>query len=272
MKNYLVSVVIKALRSWWRMRGGRRIDAFGHTCWFSADTEFPIRAAMGLPRKGWSTDIVRYGDAVQFHAAGRYLVESLRPPVVIDVGAHHGIYAVILGKLLADRGGMVLALEPNPEAYAILTRNIQLNHLEATVRCAPIAAWKEEGLLPLTIGNAESRLSLTAGAGPMVEVTTLRSLIRRNGLQRVDLLLIDVEGAELAVLEGFPWECVPVERVFCELHPYAWQSFGYDDQAFQAFLDKHGYRCVDTYLKEQRAPFGNAYIGPTHLLKTVESH
>jgi FkbM family methyltransferase len=272
MNEHLASLAIKALRGWWRVRGGRRIQAFGHSCWFSADTEFPIRAAMRLPRKGWSTDIVRYGDAVQFHAAGRYLVESPHPAVVIDVGAHHGIYAVILGKLLADRGGTLLALEPNPEAYAVLKRNIQLNRLEGTVRCEPIAAWSEEGSLPLSIGNAESHLSLTARAGPMVEVSTLRSVIQRNGLQRVDLLLIDVEGAELAVLAGFPWECTPVGCVFCELHPYAWQGFGYGDRAFQAFLDEHGYRCVDAYLQEQRAPFGNAYIGPTHLLKTGESH
>jgi hypothetical protein len=41
---------------------------------------------------------------------------------------------------------------------------------------------------------------------------------------------------------------------------------------FQAFLDEREYRCVSAYLKQQRAPFGNAYIGPTHLLKTGESH
>ena len=113
-----------------------------------------------------------------------------------------------------------------------------------------------------------SQSRVTPGGEPgadAVEVVALGPLLAARGLDRVDLLLIDVEGAELHVLRGFPWEHVPAAMVLCELHPYAWKDFGYDGQAMTGFLRERGLRCLDMYLREHRSFADEGYLGPTLL-------
>jgi len=54
-----------------------------------------------------------------------------------------------------------------------------------------------------------------------------------------------------------------VDKIFCEMHPYAWKDFGYTEVDVSYFLAKHGYRCFDTYLNEHKTFENNKYIGPT---------
>jgi hypothetical protein len=89
-----------------------------------------------------------------------------------------------------------------------------------------------------------------------VDMTTLRDLLSKHGVECLDLLLIDVEGAELRVLQGFPWEIVSVARIFCELHPYAWRDFGYCSRQVKAFLTEHGLACTDIFFQEYDFPDG----------------
>lgn len=79
--------------------------------------------------------------------------------------------------------------------------------------------------------------------------------------------MIDVEGAELAVLRGFPWGEVPVSMTLCEMHPYAWKDFGYDAQAMTKFMRERGLLCLDMFLGEHRTFTDEGYIGPTLLLE-----
>jgi len=75
--------------------------------------------------------------------------------------------------------------------------------------------------------------------------------------------MIDVEGAELLVLRGFPWQSVRVEKILCELHPYAWKEFGYNIDDMKQFLISHGYRCFDMYFIEYKIFNTDTYLGPT---------
>ena len=255
------------LRMWWRLRGGRTIQAFGQTCRFTAETELPIRLLVRLPARGALSNIVRYADLVQFHAACRFLSELRRPAVVVDVGAHHGTYAVIMGKFLQRMGGTLIAIEPNPDSARVLRENVSLNGLEATVRCEQVAVLDRAGQMRLDLNGSQSHV--TTGVhetGVQVPVVTLKGLLEKHRAQRVDLLMIDVEGAELPVLRGFPWGEVPLDWLLCELHPYAWQAFGYSGKDMTAFLREHGYRCIDAYLKEHAEFSEPGYIGPTRFL------
>jgi hypothetical protein len=98
----------------------------------------------------------------------------------------------------------------------------------------------------------------------------LRTVLARHQISRVDLLIIDVEGAELGVLQGYPWETIPAERIFCELHPYAWQSFGYSAADMSQFFTAHGLVPIDMFLNPwSHLPESNhssSYIGPTLLV------
>lgn len=95
-----------------------------------------------------------------------------------------------------------------------------------------------------------------------IKVETLRDIITRFKLGKVDLLLIDVEGAELNVLNGFPWAHMKTNLIFCELHPYNWHIFGYSGEEMANFLTEHNYRCIDMYLQEHSSFDKPDYIGP----------
>lgn len=122
----------------------------------------------------------------------------------VDVGAHVGLYALRLG---AFRAKKVIAVEANPRTFDTLCENIILNDLE-NVYPRNLAAWHTTGkdLQMYDAHSLESGGSTGAvkigDARPVgtARTTTLDDLL--DGEDRVDLIKIDVEGAEADVLAG----------------------------------------------------------------------
>jgi len=255
-------------RSWWRIRGRRSLKVFGLKIAVAPETVFPHYPKFSLPTGGCKSEIVRYGDYVQLHSLMMYLEQLPTPPTIVEVGAHHGAYAVLLGKKAQESGGKVVAVEPNPESFSLLKRNIALNGLDSTVICEEVAVMDRIGPYRLVMQLAESYIASGINTdGCSVECVTLRDLLSKYEIRHVDVLLIDVEGAELLVLRGFPWGMVEVGRIYCEIHPYAWERFGYSAADFEHFLITQGLRCFDMYLREYSEFDCRAYIGPTVLVE-----
>jgi FkbM family methyltransferase len=122
----------------------------------------------------------------------------------VDVGAHVGLYTVAA----AIQGpGCVLAFEPNPSARVQLAGNVALNGLR-NVLVVPRAAGDAPGSAHLHVPRTPdpSFSSLAAGrfdeGEPIeVEVTTVDAEVEAAGL-RPSVVKIDVEGGELAVVDG----------------------------------------------------------------------
>ena len=234
-------------------------------------TVFPTHRRLRLPRGGPRSEIVRYADFVQMHSCCQYCASLTHPPTIVDVGAHHGGYAVILGKIAQKRGGKVMAIEPNPSSFSVLASNVALNGLEGTVAIEQVAITRCPStvrLAPLGSQSFVSDKSLPETVA--VRGEPLSDVLRRHAVSHVDLLIIDVEGAELSVLQSFPWPSVPVDRVFCELHPNEWEHFGYTPEEFRTFLRERGLRCVDMYFHEYDDIPTERHIGPCCLLPIVE--
>ena len=138
----------------------------------------------------------------------RQLQRLLSPgDVFIDVGANVGLYALKAARLVGPTG-RVLALEPGTEAHGHLTANLALNDF-GWAEAMKVAASDRAGeavLHHVPLGNDPQAFSLIANdraeAGETVETLTLDSLVERCGLGRVDLIKIDVEGAEPLVIAG----------------------------------------------------------------------
>lgn len=110
----------------------------------------------------------------------------------------------------SDRLGGVVAVEPSPREVDDLRANLELNRVENVV--VVVAALGEaENVAPLLVAEDEHSGHNTLGSfiydtqlldRREVEVTTLDDVVVQNRLARIDLIKIDVEGAELAVLRG----------------------------------------------------------------------
>jgi FkbM family methyltransferase len=191
----------------------------------------------------------------------------MHQPVVVDVGAHHGVYAILLGKAAQRKQGIVVAIEPNPASFKILERNVQLNNLEDTVRCENIGIMDLPGVAQIVDEDDQSRIvKPDEQGGYRVDVLPLSDILKKHSLTAVDVLIIDVEGAELKVLQSIDWERCKVATIFCELHPYNWKFFGYSGREMKEFFLLHGYRCFDMYLREHTTFDNEAYVGPTFLV------
>lgn len=93
--------------------------------------------------------------------------------------------------------------------------------------------------------------------------------MEKDGLPRVDLMIIDCEGAELLVLATIPQDKVTVDRIFCELHSYKWREFGYGPNDDVKFLNDYRLRCGDMYFKEHTTFPNEEYIGPCCLFSEL---
>jgi FkbM family methyltransferase len=140
-----------------------------------------------------------------------FLRAWLRPGMTfVDVGANEGCYALLAAQLVGPEG-QVIAIEPSPREIARLQRNLALNGLDR-VTVSKVAILESEGRAVLRIADATHAGQNTfgdfiySGVGILEETevvaTTLDSLLEALGVQRVDFVKIDVEGAERAVLRG----------------------------------------------------------------------
>ena len=132
--------------------------------------------------------------------------------VVVDVGANVG-YFTLLAAELAGSGGTVYAFEPEPNNYALLKNNIQLNSY-SNIQPIETAVSNECGSTQLYLSamdNGSHSIYGTAARGVtgthLVATTTLDAFLKGEGWPKVDLVKIDVEGAEIRVLDGMERLC-----------------------------------------------------------------
>ena len=120
--------------------------------------------------------------------------------VVLDIGAHAGYYSLLASDKVRP-GGHVYAFEPLPQNLAYLQRHLSLNSVEnVTVYSAAVS--DRCGVAPFKEGFDSSTGRLDDEGRLMVSTVSLDELHRHRWIPLPDLIKIDVEGAELAVLEG----------------------------------------------------------------------
>lgn len=125
--------------------------------------------------------------------------------VFVDIGANVGLYSLWAAQRLGP-GGRVLAIEPNPAALERLTLNIAFNGLGERITVVPNGVADREGVLRLHLDRRNmGRSSLKVDTGEHVDIACrpLLDLLRDHGAARIDILKIDVEGAEDLVLVPF---------------------------------------------------------------------
>jgi FkbM family methyltransferase len=136
------------------------------------------------------------------------LARALRPGWhCVDLGANHGYYSLLMGEAVGP-AGRVLAVEPIPRVAELLKRTLLTNGLHDRVQVVPKAAHDADGLtLPLAIPKGRlgmnASLCWPAGEGEPsfpVQTVTVDTLVR--DWPHVDLIKVDVEGAEEAVWRG----------------------------------------------------------------------
>jgi FkbM family methyltransferase len=197
----------------------------------------PVRYTDGLLRRG-TIDLrhlaylwTRYIPAVREEC--RQVCAVYQGGDMIDVGAYHGWYSMLLAPKAAS-GATFLSLEPDPAAFPTLQRNMSsLRRAFPHVRFVALSEAAGDGETP--------RRVVTPGHPSFRGGRTMDEIVRAVGV-RPELVKVDVEGAEWYVLEGMVDTLKRRPTVMLELHPL-WQPEGVTVDSVLGLLD--GYSTVD---------------------------
>jgi len=121
--------------------------------------------------------------------------------VVIDCGANQGVYTCAFASAVGS-SGRVIAVEPIPKQIASLKRNILLNSFQ---NCTVIQAAISDsvGTAALFLRNKDVEATLVrVESGDSLEVNTVSLDSIASNLERMDLVKLDVEGAEAMAIDG----------------------------------------------------------------------
>ena len=122
--------------------------------------------------------------------------------VVIDVGAHVGMFTIKAARQVGEEG-LVIAIEPEPRNLMLLEQNVKGNNLSNVVIVGKaVSESPDRGKLYLGDDSYGHSLAWQTPRFVEVEIDSLDNIVSRLKLERVNFIKIDVEGMELEVLKG----------------------------------------------------------------------
>ena len=191
----------------------------------------------------------------QYEPQETVLLRALLGPgmTFVDVGANWG-YFTLVGAHLVGQQGRVVSVEADPRACQVVRANIAENGLTQVVLVAA-AASDRPGTLSLQaygqsnsdsghFGVAASTSVIEGGARFDVPARPLEELLRDAGVDRVDVMKMDIEGAEAKALPGLGRYLTEgrIARLILELHPAHLRDQGGSAAAVVTDLLASGYR------------------------------
>jgi FkbM family methyltransferase len=206
---------IRVVRNWPRHYLARRSGA-------TATLTYELRNGLRLAMRPGTLDAAVFKEVFVHRLYAPRGFEIGPRDVVVDVGAHIGCFSIFAARAASE--GRVLAFEPAPANFALLTHNLELNalrHVEASPQAVSGAAGPRELRLSLNTGGHSFHAIESAAPVSVVEVsaTTLVDVMRERRLSRIDLLKMDCEGEEYGILESCPDDLLRrIRRLAMEVH------------------------------------------------------
>jgi FkbM family methyltransferase len=127
---------------------------------------------------------------------------------VFDIGANVGYFSLLAARSFKSKNATVYAFEPVTKTFNRLKENIFLNNF-SNVRVFQKAVSSNNGAIKINIGNNQNwgmssinTHEYLSGDSEIIECITLDSFCETQKIDKIDLIKIDVEGAEYRVLKG----------------------------------------------------------------------
>ena len=177
----------------------------------------------------------------------KYCDEVIRKAkdAVIDIGGHLGFFSLYAG--LLNPIVKIYSFEPHNGNFELLKKNLKDNRIKNVV-ARNLAVSDRVGEVELQLSKEDLNHSIVKAIEPTEEVqkaqaTTLEKIFDRHRIGHCDLLKIDCEGAEFAILEDTPDTVYDrVSNIFLEYHD--WVS-GKNHRQLKTLLESKGFEVED---------------------------
>jgi FkbM family methyltransferase len=166
----------------------------------------PIKGTLSLREVG--SDILTFDEVIRQQVYKNILSRLKRCDTVIDLGANIGLATLYFAAHYPSC--RLFAVEPNPHSYQILTAN--LRKLVDTGRCRTVqaAVWGGEKVLVADCSQASEHYSAFKmkasnaedGSQGTAMGLPIQKIIEQSGFKRIDLLKVDIEGAEVELFKS----------------------------------------------------------------------
>jgi FkbM family methyltransferase len=215
----------------------------------------------------WISDVIRRGEIFDRHVLA--VLQALTGPRdrIVDIGANIGWFTAI-GSRLVGPEGRVFAFEPDPDNLAILRENVTRNRCE-NVQVFGVAAGSASGtaFLHRSVDNqGDHRVAVASDRSDRVAVQVRRidEVLRR---ERIDVVKIDTQGSESAVLMGMAGllDANLHVRLVAEFWPYGLEACGSSARELVGLIEAREW-CIWLLL-------ANGYVrrtSPAELLELAE--
>jgi FkbM family methyltransferase len=155
--------------------------------------------------------------------------------VVVDVGAGIGEETVVFSKMVGC-AGRVVAIEAHPFVFSCLAETITRSGLR-NAHAIQCAIGDRNGTLRISdkadhLGNSV----LSGMGGTKVPARSLDSVVKELGLDRIDLLKVNIEGAERLALRGMGTVADRVRNVVIECHDFVADAGGPEAMRTREFV------------------------------------
>jgi len=161
--------------------------------------------------------------------------------IVIDIGAHVGYFSI--HSSINAKNGKIFAFEPYDKSFEILMKNLNINKIKNVIP-ENLGVSKHTGTSTLylkkdfAIGNSvykNSNLDLKID----IKTISVQDIIKKNDIQKIDILKLDCEGAEYEILLNLDQETLlKIKKIVSEMHP---NIENFEIEQVKKFLIKNGF-------------------------------
>lgn len=165
--------------------------------------------------------------------------------IVVDAGAYPGDYTLFAGKKVG-RGGKIICFEPGSKNRKVLKKNIAYAKLKNVI-IIPKGLWSENTFLKIKEDELSSSV-LTNNGQTKIEVVKLDDELEKLGVNKIDFLKMDIEGAEIEAIKGCK-ETLRNNNVKIAIASYHIIDGKKTNSFIESFLIKLGYKVKSDFPK-----------------------
>jgi FkbM family methyltransferase len=158
-------------------------------------------------------------------------------PVVVDVGANIGLASRYF--LQHRPRAKILAIEASPDTFLLTQKNLGLPHISKQCRVINVAIWSHNDSVAISLptSGAYSRATVGISGDAEIRASRMDTLLEQEQIDRVDLLKVDIEGAEVEMFRNSDKWLDRIRALTIEFHNGSRAACNFDE-----IMARHGFQ------------------------------